>query len=152
MWTCTYHIGMERRRGRKKKSKDKIVFFTYTYILCKHTQIQNARLFFTYTCILHKHTQIQNKQRPAPSSLREKWVQSFRSFASMLALSLDYQITPTLLFSTGTLPKRCHLFHLQVKWDAFITWHHSQSPHLSWQPFWFHGKFSRLTFSSVAEF
>lgn len=44
------------------------------------------------------------------------------------------------------------VFNLQVKLDAFLTWHIFQTLQLSLQPFWFHGNFPRLTFSYMTEF
>lgn len=128
--TRTHHMHIER--GRKGR-------------------IVKKRLSFTNTLFLHKYTQLSKQWTENKLISHGKVIWVFSILWCMLSLSLDYQIIPTLLFSTGIL-KLCQPFNLQVKLDTLITWHDFQTLQLSLQPFWFQGKFTRLTFSYMDEF
>lgn len=133
--TCIHSTCAWRERYRKRTMKRRLSFpFTHTHLL-----------------YINIHRQIQNRERTYHLS-GKKDSSPFRSFKSVLSLSLDYQIIPTLLFSTGILRKVWQLLNLQVKLDGFITWHNFQIPQMSLQSFWFHGKFTRLTFRYMTEF
>ena len=68
------------------------------------------------------------------------------------ALSLDYSMIPTLLFSPDIQLKSCQSCHLQLKLGFFITWSNFQTLQLAWPLVWYHGKFTRLTFNYMTEF
>ena len=130
--THAYHTHMEREGEKEKNSEEKIIFHIYNYF--------------------HKQTQIQKERTENKPIISQRKMIQVLSILQKQALSLDYLIIPTLLFSPGMHLKLCQSFHLQVKLDGFITWHNFQTPQLSLQPFWLHGKFTRLTFSYMTEF
>lgn len=68
------------------------------------------------------------------------------------ALSLDYSMIPTLLFSPDIHLKSCQSCHLQLKLGFFITWSNFQTLQLALPLFSYHGKFTRLTFNYMTEF
>ena len=68
------------------------------------------------------------------------------------ALSLDYSMIPTLLFSPDIHLKSCQSCHLQLELGFFITWSNFQTLQLALPLFWYHGKFTRLTFNYMTEF
>lgn len=77
--------------------------------------------------MLHKYTRIGNEKRTNLSSLQKNDLYPFPSLQSMLSLTLDYWIIPTLYFSKDILVKSYVLFNLQVNFDVF-------SPGASWNP------------------
>lgn len=68
------------------------------------------------------------------------------------ALSLDYSMIPTLLFSPDIQLKSCQSCHLQLKLGFCITWSNFQTLQLALPLVWYHGKFTRLTFNYMTEF
>lgn len=128
-----------------------------THVHIKHIQRERKRstvkkrLSFIYTLIFINTHDTERGNREQTYHLSEKMIQVL-SILQKHALSLDYSMIPTLLFSPDIHLKSCQSCHLQLKLGFFITWSNFQTLQLALPLFWYHGKFTRLTFNYMTEF